>query len=56
MSKNDAMLEIVISNLPNFKQVQYSTNEQLQYLKDIANRLGLYDGADAIQRRRIFDE
>lgn len=45
----DSALEEVIKSIPFQSQRQYSTLDQLLYLKEVANRLGLYDAADIIQ-------
>jgi hypothetical protein len=45
----DPLLVEEIKKLPKLDQVQYSTNDQLKYLIDIAAKFGLYDGMNAIQ-------
>ena len=45
----DPILNELISKLPQLPQVQYSTKDQLIYLKNIAIRLGLYDAADFLK-------
>lgn len=47
---DDKLLE-VIATIPQQAQRQYGTDEQLRYLKMVANRLGLYDAADVIRDR-----
>lgn len=42
------MLKSVLDNLPALPQRQDSLQEQLSDLRVIANRLGMYDAADAI--------
>ena len=44
----DESLQKVISQIPQQKQRQYSTDEQLRILRIAAVRLGLYDADDAI--------
>ena len=44
----DPILVEEIKKLPKLDQVQYSTNDQLKYLVDIAAKFGLYDGMNAI--------
>jgi hypothetical protein len=46
----DTALFQVITAIPQQPQRQYSTTEQLQHLWRAANKLGLYDAADAILR------
>jgi hypothetical protein len=46
---DDALLR-VIAEMPQQPQRQYGTDEQLRVLRVAANRLGLYDAADAIGR------
>ena len=46
----DTLLQKVIAQIPQQPQRQYGTDEQLRYLKAAANKLGLYDAADAIER------
>jgi len=41
-----------INNIPQQPQVQYSLMEQLEQLRLVANKLGLYDAADYLK----FDE
>lgn len=50
---NDDKLLKVIAAIPQQSQRQYGTDEQLRYLKMVANRLGLYDAADVL---RNFEE
>jgi hypothetical protein len=38
-----------LKQIPQFRQTQRSTMEQLRDLLLVANRLGLYDAADAIK-------
>jgi hypothetical protein len=45
--KDEALLK-VIAAIPQQPQRQYSTEEQLCYLKTVANKLGLYDAADRL--------
>jgi hypothetical protein len=47
---DDAKLLEVIKAIPQQAQRQYGTDEQLRYLHAVANKLGLYDAADAIQQ------
>jgi len=46
---DDAILK-VIAKIPQQGQRQYGTDDQLRALRIAANRLGLYDAADAIGR------
>ena len=46
---DDALLD-VIRKIPQQTQRQYGTDEQLRYAMAAANKLGLYDAADAIRR------
>ena len=39
-----------IKKLPQLPQAQYSLEEQLDELRRIANRLGLYDAAEWIEK------
>jgi hypothetical protein len=39
----DPIIEDIIKKLPKLQQVQYSTNKQIDYLKRIAVKIGLYD-------------
>jgi hypothetical protein len=52
MMKDDAIkdeaLEKVIDAIPQQQQRQYGSLDQLQYLRTVANKLGLYDAADRI--------
>jgi hypothetical protein len=45
----DQRLLKVIASIPQQGQRQYGTDEQLQYLIQAANRLGLYDAADSVR-------
>ena len=45
----DEALNRVIAEIPQQPQRQYGTDEQLAVLRDAANKLGLYDAADAIR-------
>ena len=45
----DPILNELISKLPKLSQAQYSTKDQLLYLKDIAIKVGLYDAADFLK-------
>jgi hypothetical protein len=47
--KDEALLK-VITVIPQQTQRQYSTDEQLRALVVAANKLGLYDAADRIER------
>jgi hypothetical protein len=47
--EKDEILEDVIKKLPQLPQVQYSTAAQLDYLRRIAIKYGLYDAADVLQ-------
>lgn len=38
-----------INNIPQQPQVQYSLMEQLEQLRLVANKLGLYDAADYLK-------
>jgi hypothetical protein len=40
----------VINNIPKQEQAQYSLNQQLNELGVVANRLGLYDASDFIEK------
>lgn len=44
----DPLVKKIIDNLPQCSNVQYSTRDQLKYLKDIARKLGLYDAIDIL--------
>jgi hypothetical protein len=46
--RDEALLK-VIDAIPQQSQRQYSTDEQLQYLHAVANKLGLYDAADRLE-------
>jgi hypothetical protein len=46
----DLHLANIIDGLDRRIQVQYSLKDQLNYLVNIANKLGLYDAADYIRR------
>jgi hypothetical protein len=46
--KDEALLK-VIAAIPQQPQRQYSTDEQLIYLKTVAHKLGLYDAADRLE-------
>jgi len=46
----DLPLAKLIQGIRLREQVQYSLNEQLDYLRTIANKLGLYDAADYLKR------
>jgi hypothetical protein len=48
LHQKDEALEKVIDAIPQQAQRQYSADEQLQYLRAAANRLGLYDAADRL--------
>ena len=48
--ERDEVLEKTIKDIPQMSQVQYSTNTQLEYLRIVAHKLGLYDGADVIKK------
>lgn len=37
-------------SVPRFAQTQRSLEEQLRALRDIANRMGLYDAADYLRK------
>lgn len=38
-----------VASVPRFDQVQCSTRDQLEALRLVANRLGLYDAADVLR-------
>lgn len=42
-----------LKKLGAFDQAQDSTDDQLRMLRSIANRVGLYDAADAIQKMLV---
>jgi hypothetical protein len=44
----DPVLDSIIKNLPQLKQVQYDLDTQMTYLKRIAVKYGLYDAADCL--------
>jgi len=44
----DESLIKVIESIPQQTQRQYGTDEQLRYLRMVANKLGLYDAADRL--------
>lgn len=46
----DDQMVTTIAAIPKLNQRQYGTDDQLRYLYDVANRLGLYDAADVIRR------
>lgn len=46
--RDEALLKIIAA-IPQQPQRQYSTEEQLCYLKTVANKLGLYDAADRLE-------
>ena len=52
---DDALLD-VIRKIPQQAQRQYGTDEQLRLAMAAANKLGLYDAADAIRRLAGQDE
>jgi hypothetical protein len=45
----DFPLLAVIKDIPQQAQRQYGTDEQLRYLMEVANKLGLYDAADRLR-------
>ena len=45
----DPVLSEYIKSIHILPQVQYGTKDQLLYLIDIANKLGLYDAADILK-------
>lgn len=49
----DEALQKVIAAIPQQAQRQYDTETQLRYLKIAANKLGLYDAADAIESQMM---
>jgi hypothetical protein len=53
---SDNTLLDVIRKIPQQAQRQYGTDEQLRYAMAAANKLGLYDAADAIRRYAKLDE
>lgn len=50
--RDEALLKVILA-LPRQPQRQYSTDEQLRALYIVANRLGLYDAADAITKQLV---
>lgn len=52
-SEERTMLDDLLADLPTRPQRQDSTKEQLADLRLVANRLGMYDAADAI--RQLFE-
>ena len=46
----DPVIQDIIKNLPTCDQVQYSSRDQLLYLASIAQKLGLYDAHDIINK------
>lgn len=48
----DEALQKVIAAIPQQAQRQYSLQEQLRELMQAANKLGLYDAADFIDRQQ----
>lgn len=46
--RDEALLK-VIATIPQQPQRQYSTEEQLCYLRTVAHKLGLYDAADRLE-------
>ena len=53
---SDDVLLDVIRKIPQQAQRQYGTDEQLRLAMAAANKLGLYDAADAIRRLAGQDE
>lgn len=47
----DEALQKVIDAIPQQPQRQYATDEQLRVLVTVANKLGLYDAADRIEKQ-----
>jgi len=45
--RDEALLK-VIADIPQQAQRQYSADEQISYLRMVANKLGLYDAADRL--------
>ena len=48
--ERDDLLEDKIRKMNPLPQVQYSTAKQIDYLRRVAIKLGLYDAADVLQR------
>jgi len=46
--RDEALLK-VIADIPQQSQRQYSADEQLSYLRMVANKLGLYDASDRLE-------
>ena len=46
----DPILEDIIRKMPQLQPINYSTKDQLAYLKHIAVKFGLYDAADTITK------
>jgi phage gp36-like protein len=46
--RDEALIK-VINAIPQQSQRQYSADEQLQYLRTVANKLGLYDAAERLE-------
>jgi hypothetical protein len=46
----DPKVTEIVKGLPRLEQVQYSTDDQLKHLHDIAGKLGLYDAKAFLNR------
>lgn len=46
----DESLKIWLEKQESRRQVQYSTDDQLRYLVDLANKFGLHDAADIVHK------
>jgi hypothetical protein len=53
--RDEALLK-VIATIPQQTQRQYATDDQLRVLIAAANKLGLYDAAERIERNSMPDK
>ena len=51
--RDEALIK-VIESIPQQSQRQYSADEQISYLRMVADKLGLYDAADRLEGRSTF--
>lgn len=54
MTEAQSQLTAFLKTIPKFHQRQDSTNAQLTDLREVANKLGMYDAADLI--RTLLDK
>ena len=52
----DLEISKVLKNIPQLPQVQYSLNDQLLQLIDVAAKLGLYDASNFIKNYLKLDK